>query len=93
MNFPIDQSSTNAEKIALFRTLFVGREDVFARRYENVKKGTSGYSPCCWNQWGYDDPAERAAFLNGPTLEELTKKLREEVGAVIEAREERAAKA
>lgn len=52
MNFPIDQSSTNAEKIALFRMLFVGREDVFARRYENEKKGTSGYSPCCRNQWG-----------------------------------------
>ena len=39
MNFPIDQSSTNAEKIALFRTLFVGREDVFARRYENERRG------------------------------------------------------
>ena len=48
----INASSTNAEKIALFRALFVGREDVFARRYENVKKGTSGYSPCCRNQWG-----------------------------------------
>ena len=48
----IDTNSTNAEKIALFRSLFVGREDVFARRYENTKKGTSGYSPCCQNQWG-----------------------------------------
>ena len=45
------------------------------------------------SEWGYDDPAERAAFLNGPTLEELTKKLREEVGTSIKAREERAAKA
>ena len=38
------------------------------------------------SEWGYDDPTRRAAFLNGPSLEELTKKLREEVGAVIEAR-------
>ena len=45
------------------------------------------------SEWGYDDPTRRAAFLNGPTLEELTKKLREEVGASIKAREERAAKA
>ena len=52
MTNQINASSTNAEKIALFRALFVGREDVFARRYENVKKGTSGYSPCCRNQWG-----------------------------------------
>jgi hypothetical protein len=52
MTAQINASSTNAEKIALFRTLFVGREDVFARRYENVKKGTIGYSPCCRNQWG-----------------------------------------
>lgn len=52
MTSQINASSTNAEKIALFRALFVGREDVFARRYENVKKGTSGYSPCCRNQWG-----------------------------------------
>ncbi len=48
----VDAGSSNTEKIGLFRSLFVGREDVFARRYENVKKGTSGYSPCCQNQWG-----------------------------------------
>lgn len=52
MTSQINASSTNAEKITLFRSLFMGREDVFARRYENVKKGTSGYSPCCRNQWG-----------------------------------------
>ena len=44
-------------------------------------------------EWGYDDPAERAAFLNGPTLEELTKKLREEVARSIKMREERESEA
>ena len=48
----IDRNASNAEKIRFFRSLFAGREDVFARRYENPKKGTSGYSPCCRNQWG-----------------------------------------
>ena len=48
----IDHTSSNLVKIKLFRSLFVGREDVFARRYENEKKGTSGYTPCCRNQWG-----------------------------------------
>ena len=48
----VTHTSSNAEKIQLFRSLFVGRDDVFARRFENVRKGTSGYSPCCENQWG-----------------------------------------
>ena len=48
----IDRNASNTEKIRFFRSLFAGREDVFARRYENPKKGTSGYSPCCRNQWG-----------------------------------------
>ena len=45
------------------------------------------------SEWGYDDPAARAAFLNGPTLEELTKKLRKEVGTAVEAQDARAAEA
>lgn len=54
---------------------------------------TRGYAAKRLSEWGYDDPAERAAFLNGPTLEDLTRKLREEVGAANEARKERAAEA
>ncbi len=42
---------TNAAKVALFRTVFRGREDVFPRRWENDKKGKSGYSPACDNEW------------------------------------------
>jgi hypothetical protein len=45
--------STNAEKVALFRSLFRGREDVFPRRWENSKTGKSGYSPACANEWEY----------------------------------------
>ncbi len=42
---------TNAAKVALFRSLFRGREDVFPRRWENEMKGRSGYSPACENEW------------------------------------------
>ena len=38
-------------KIALFRSLFRGRDDVYPRRFENRKTGKSGYSPVCGNEW------------------------------------------
>ncbi|MDR2921830.1 MAG: DEAD/DEAH box helicase [Treponema sp.] len=37
-------------KIALFRSLFKGREDVYAKRFES-KTGKTGYSPACRNEW------------------------------------------
>jgi hypothetical protein len=43
---------TQEEKIALFRSLFRGREDVYAKRWEN-KAGKTGYSPHCANEWKY----------------------------------------
>lgn len=46
--------ASNAEKVALFRSLFRGREDVFPRRWENPKTGRSGYSPACANEWDAD---------------------------------------
>ena len=39
--------STPEEKIELFLSLFIGRDDVFAKRWENPKKGISGYVPVC----------------------------------------------
>ena len=38
-------------KVQLFRSLFRGREDVFARRWENRRTGMAGYSPACANEW------------------------------------------
>ena len=43
--------SSSDEKIALFRSLFRGREDVYPRRFENRKTGKSGYAPACANEW------------------------------------------
>jgi hypothetical protein len=48
---PGTQPRDAAEKIALFRSLFRGRMDVFPRRWENPKTGKSGYSPACANEW------------------------------------------
>lgn len=42
---------TPAEKVALFRRLFRGREDVYPVRWESKTSGKSGYSPTCANEW------------------------------------------
>jgi superfamily II DNA or RNA helicase/very-short-patch-repair endonuclease len=38
-------------KIALFRSLFRGRDDAYPRRFESRKTGKSGYQPACGNEW------------------------------------------
>ena len=47
----LSQHSPAAAKIALFRSLFRGREDVYPRRFESRKTGKSGYAPACANEW------------------------------------------
>ncbi len=47
----IDATSPPTAKIALFRSLFRGREDVYATRWTNAKTGRSGYAPSCANEW------------------------------------------
>ena len=47
----VTNHASESEKIALFRSLFRGRGDVFARRFESAKTGKSGYQPCCCNEW------------------------------------------
>lgn len=47
----LDNRSSPEAKIALFRALFRGREDVYARRFESRKTGKSGYSPACEHEW------------------------------------------
>lgn len=42
--------SPSEDKVRLFMSLFKGRSDVFAMRWES-KNGKSGYSPCCVNEW------------------------------------------
>ncbi len=47
----VDQHASAEAKIALFRSLFRGREDVYPRRFESRKTGKSGYAPACSNEW------------------------------------------
>jgi len=47
----INKKSDSLEKIKLFMSLFRGRDDVYAKRWENNKKGTAGYSPACDSEW------------------------------------------
>ncbi|MCC6887498.1 MAG: hypothetical protein IT536_03100 [Hyphomicrobiales bacterium] len=42
---------SNAQKVALFHSLFRGRDDVFPRRWENAKTSKAGYAPACHNEW------------------------------------------
>jgi hypothetical protein len=47
----VDHRSSPEAKIALFRALFRGREDVYPRRCESRKTGKTGYQPACANEW------------------------------------------
>ncbi len=47
---PVTNKSAVATKVALFRSLFAGRPDVFPVRWENHKSARSGYSPACFNE-------------------------------------------
>jgi superfamily II DNA or RNA helicase len=50
-NIDVHHRSPTGAKIALFRSLFRGREDVYPRRFESRKSGKSGYQPACANEW------------------------------------------
>ena len=42
---PVDGHSSPEAKVALFRSLFAGRDDVYAAWWENARNGKSGWSP------------------------------------------------
>ena len=47
----MDCRASPESKIALFRSLFRGRDDVYPRRFESRKTGKSGYQPACAHEW------------------------------------------
>jgi hypothetical protein len=70
--FPSKIPSTAEEKVALFRSLFRGREDVFPKLWENAKTniaetGISRSSTCSWVRSGSPTPAIDAPW-NGPLI-------------------------
>lgn len=48
---PVDHSATREEKVALYRSLFVGRDDVYAARWANERTGKAGWSPQVEGGW------------------------------------------
>jgi len=47
----VNHHSSVESKIALFRSLFRGRDDVYPRRFESRRTRKSGYQPACANEW------------------------------------------
>jgi len=47
---PVDKDERARKRIALFRSLFRGREDVYAQRWESAD-GRSGYAPAAIKDW------------------------------------------
>ncbi len=47
----VTKYSSVDEKLDLFISLFVGRNDVYAKRWYSVKGGKFGYQPVCENEW------------------------------------------
>jgi hypothetical protein len=43
--------ATAAEKVALFRSLFRGRQGVYPKLWVNAKSSRTGYAPACGNEW------------------------------------------
>jgi hypothetical protein len=47
----VERSSPHEEKVALFRSLFAGRDDVHALRWENSRTGKAGWGPAVRGGW------------------------------------------
>ena len=47
----VHEQFSTADKIQIFQSLFRGREDVIAARWQSNSSGRSGYSPACHNEW------------------------------------------
>ena len=47
----LNDHSPASEKIAFFRSLFRGRDDVYPKRWENARTRKAGYAPVCENEW------------------------------------------
>ena len=54
-----DRDSSPEQKIALFRTLFAGRADVYATPWVSTRTGKKGWSPAEADRWAARDDTER----------------------------------
>ena len=52
----VDNSSPWEDKLGLFRSLFGGRTDVYAHRWESASSGRSGWAPATNGRWSKGRP-------------------------------------
>lgn len=77
---PTSSKSNPAEKVKLFRSLFCGREDVYAVRWDG-RNGKTGYSPACRKVWSSpfqkrpDEPKEYFPLTDQVIHDHLTGKI------------------
>ncbi len=72
--------SSPEDKISLFMSLFAGREDVYAHRWES-KAGKTGYLPVCINEWVKglcEKPKVKCFNCKNRTFAELTESVIED---------------
>lgn len=50
-SIPAPSNLAPEDKVALFCSLFRGREDVYPKLWQNQKTAKKGYSPACSNEW------------------------------------------
>ena len=55
----VDRRSSPDDKIGLFRSLFAGRDDVYAVRWQNDRSGKSGWSPAVVGGWANSKRPDR----------------------------------
>lgn len=66
---------SNEEKVKIFRDIFKGRTDLYAKRWTSNKTGKSGYSPVCKNEFSSykcDKPRIKCNECPNRVLEPLT---------------------
>lgn len=60
---PITMASPVREKLAFYANLFQARRDAYAKRWENNRLGTAGWSPAVAGGWRKGMDRRRAAYL------------------------------
>jgi hypothetical protein len=76
-SFPLKAGANPTEKIRLFMSLFKGRDDLYAKRWES-REGRSGYAPVCLNEWkpGFcGKPEVKCAFCEHRSYAALDEKV------------------
>jgi TOTE conflict system, Archaeo-Eukaryotic Primase domain len=72
----VDSNFSSREKIRRFRSLFRGREDVYALLWVNDRTGKKGYSPACEDPWSsrIGNPKKYLPLTDEVMLRHLTEK-------------------